>query len=1058
MDKKEALTRFVKENLAVLSSEKASLNLVKKLRKKFYEKHSKEKYELSSGAMFRVEEIAEEIAKLIVVQKNPTFDQFTEMIRQVPFLKEKIPRSKLEVIHSEYSKRVDSVLTPSDLSRINQDDFIKQIEKRFNEKAKEKAEEEISRQKEEIKKMKLELEQEKKEIEQFRSELDLLPESASLDILEEYVEKPKDELTLEPKRPWWEMLRLEGNPFPSTLGLGEIPTSKFSEIVVNTGFIKNYLDVITNKPEELLGKNILIIGEYGSGKTTLFDFLRYKAGNSRILPIKMTLSVIPAGESLINGMLHQIYDNVSETYKIRKEYDPRREKITGDLQLTISNLLRDLQNDGTEGFLILIDGLNKEEDLLDRVFQFLRYLQNIQELLSSRGVRAGFLVAGAERWKKDIIEIPSLSGTFYDVDTIPPITENEAIEAFRKRLKSYAEEGAEPPKVREGSLKRAFRVIKQRKGSVTFRSFLTDIRDRLLAYEFDEVGLEVDIQFETVDAVHAYFQRTLMSKNFSEINADLNRKTVLRRACKRVVLGLYKSGTRGVTETNPLFSLNKGAFYLLSKYAFISQVRASQEAPFKWYLSPEYRYAITEICENLKIDVVDVLTSTFEESLALREKESMTIYSSALTSINEKALTWIDSYPLVAKKLRFAFDTLTEISEMSQNVKEQLTVKHLKEPVLNLIDSINSILYGKEIAPEERWTYFKDSWACPENIAPIQRFTNWNRVIPDNETTIYGILQDHNQVVLDLLLLLSDLIVGEGIARLSNRKLSLSEFHDVHSTRMLFHNMNYKSAADKTKELAESAIRNTIYHALRAVWGDEYQKTIPKDIQKGLDGLTTRGEPRVQRGADVNFLYDVSRSEYPKILLDNVVYSAIFSDILNKYDKQKLDNFLTLTFSLGDRKAHEDRGTFFSSHAIEIRDSLQSLPWFLEVLHRVVYKFISECKFEYQISDTGIKAMFLEGTRQNFKPSLISINDKEAKKILRYFLDFLSIRNLTIDSLESICSKPSTEPEFQIVVLRIICDTSLINIKNEPISLPVIAITPKGEQRLNEISKSEESQ
>lgn len=1058
MDKKEALARFVKENVGILNSEKATSDLVKKLRKKFYEKHGKERYELRSGTMFRLEEIAEEVSKLIVAQKKPTIEQFIEIAGQIPFLNEKIPHAKLELIFAENTKIRESVLTSSDLSKINQDEYLKEIERRFNERAKQRAEQELANQRDEIRKMRVELEQEKKEIERFRSELDLLPESASLELLEEYVESPAEENVLEQKLPWWEMLNLDGNPFPSTLGLGEIPTSKFSEIVVNTHFIKNYLDIITKKPEELLGKNILIIGEYGSGKTTLFDFLRYKAGNSRILPIKMTLSVIPAGESLINGMLHQIYDNISETYKIRKEYDPRREKITGDLQIRIATLLNELQNDGTEGFLILIDGLNKEEEFIDRVFQFLRYLQNIQELLSSRSVRVGFLVAGAERWKKDIIEIPSLSGTFYSVDEIPPITENEAIEAFRKRLSSFTKDGKAPPQVREGSLKQAFRVIKQRKGNVTFRSFLTDIRDRLLAYEFDDVGLQVDIQFETVDAVHLYFQKTQMAKNFSKINAELKSNEILRKACNRVVFNIYKSGSKGVIESNPLFKNNKGAFYLLRNYGFISQVRASQEAPFKWYLSQEYRYAITDICENLKIDVVDALSSTFEESLVLREKESMTIYSSALTALNEKILAWIDSYPFVAKKLGYAFDTLSEITMMSQNVKHQLTVKHIIEPIFNLIDAINSILNGKEIDPEKRWASFKNSWACPENISPIERFINWNRGFPEDETKIYGILQDHNQVVLDLLLLLSDLTIGEGITRLSNRRLSLYEFHQLHSIRLQFHNLNYKNAIDKSRELAESAIRNNMYHALRAVWGDQYQKAIPSDIQKSLDGLTSRGDPRIKRDPDINFLYDVSRSEYSKILLDHIVYSAIFSDILNKYDKQKLTNFLSLIFSLGDRKAHEDRTSYFSLHASEIRDAIQSLPWFLEVLHNVVFKFISECKFEYEIVNSGIEAKFLEGVAQNFKPRKIDIDDKEARKILIYYLEFLSARNITIDSLESVCSKPNTEPEAQIAILRIISETSLINIKSEPNSLPTMSITSKGEQRLIDITKKDEKQ
>lgn len=1073
MDKKEALSLFVKENASLLSSRKATSDLVKQLRKNFYEKIEREritnrnyrgKVKNKAPAIFTIGEIASDLAKLIVVQRKPTLSEFIEMTSAIPFFEGKISRSKLESIHAENSQVAsESVIKPSDLSKMNQDDYIKKIEKQYNDKAKERAEEELLAQRKEIDEMRLEIETqrtqmetERTQMEKFKSELDLLPESASLEVLEEYVDPISEDSGNEKKRDWWEMLELESNPFPSSLGLDEIEVSKYSEIVVSTSLISSYLDKMTNNPQDLLGKNILLIGEHGSGKTTIFDYLKFKAGNGRILPIKMTLSVIPSGESLINGMLHQIYDNISETYKIRKEYDPRREKVTGDLQITISNLLRDLQSDGTEGFLILIDGLNKEEEYLDRVFQFLRYLQNIQELLSNRSVRAGFLVAGAGKWKKDLAEIPSLSGTFYRVDEILPITENEAIEALLRRLKSFTLPDKETPKVKLGSLRQAYRVIKQRKGKVTFRSFLTDIREKLQDYEFDEVGLEVDIHIETVDAVHAYFQRTVMAKNFNEINSELGKNLTLRKACRKVIRRLYKSGTKGMLEQNDVFQSNKGAFYLLRKFGFISQVSITSDGIFKWYLSPEYRYAVTEVCEKLRIDVEGVIKATFEEEIALRERESYSIYSSTITSLSQFVNAWIDSYPLVARKLNETLSTVTKISNIPQNIVGSLDERQLKEPVANIVDSINYVLYGEEISSDERWEFFKKSWASTEYIAQAERFLKWSFDISVNETTIYGILQDHSQVISDLLILLSDLIVGEGIARLSKRRLSLKEFNDLHSIRMHYNNQNYKVSAEKSRELAESAIRNNIYHAMRAIWGSEHLRLLPKDLQASLDNIGTRGPKRLSRGPDINFLYDLSRSEYSKVLLHTPIYKAIFSDLLNDYDKGKLTDFLSLMFSLGDRKAHDDRASYFSQHASEIRDSIQKLPWFLEIMHEVAIKFVSKSNFEYDFNDAGISAAFLNGSVHGIQSSEITINEIEAKGLLRYYLEYLSNRDITIDSLESISSKPNTDPEFQIAVVRIISATSLIYIKSDPISLNVMSITLKGKKRLAELNNRED--
>jgi len=72
---------------------------------------------------------------------------------------------------------------------------------------------------------------------------------------------------------WWERLHLKDNPFERTRN----PLTGSMDYIVETPIFKKY-DLRTRNIDTLFGKVFVVYGPFGSGKTTLFEYLRNKLG------------------------------------------------------------------------------------------------------------------------------------------------------------------------------------------------------------------------------------------------------------------------------------------------------------------------------------------------------------------------------------------------------------------------------------------------------------------------------------------------------------------------------------------------------------------------------------------------------------------------------------------------------------------------------------------------------------------------------------------------------------------------------------------------------------
>ena len=1040
MDRREALNRYIKENIVKLTSENASKNVEKKIRKDFSEKHN-----LKSDSRFSGKDVAEEIAKYIVKTQSLSKTDFISQIQKIQFIGTELSVTQLDVIYDTYSKDNSLIISSEDLPKLSSEEYIRKIQEEFAEKAKNRVEKDNELVLLEIKKLRDELLKEREEIKKFTSELNELPEDLSIDEIEKKIEKPNQESIIDGSVSWWKKLGLAQNPFDTNTGLYGITKEKYEEVIVKTPLVKKYRDEIDSTPNSIVGKTIIISGDFGSGKTTFFQYLSNYAIARGISPINIILNPSPNVSSLTNFFLEQLYESLSDIFSEINKYDPRMQINSENYYKSCLELFRNLRTNAPRGFIVFIDGLHKSEIYLPQTLEFLQQIQNVSEYFSQKDIKIGFFIAGSLLWESELKHKPSLSGSYYRQESIPPLTEDLAVDAINRRINLYSGREESLMIIERKGLINAFNILKNRlnKG-ITFRDFLDHIRERLELNLFEEVGLSVKIHIETAEAVNATLLRTSLGETYKSILRDISYSPVLRTAFQKTVLNIFNN--KGVAESDYLFKNNKGVFYLLRKYDLIVQRRRPNESFFRWYLSDEFLRTILTTSENLKITPSRTLAAAFAEQSMMKNSESHLIYGSSLDRLNNLISTWQDSMPDIVPLLEKSRESINQITKDLFELG-QINTSNLQNSIMNVIKCLNIIVNSKQKAADHLGI-FANSWIAPENIDEINRFLLDTDKVKENASNLYVVHYINNKLTSQLLDLLSDLVKGESISRLKGRNLLVKEYETVNNLRNNFFSQGYSEVVDGVSTNLEKNIRNVVYPCMRALWGNEALKVFPSDISAKIKELPNRGHPRTKRPNDVNFFYDISRSEYSKVLFTKPIEKAIFTDILNETDLKKLRENLELAFSLADRTAHKDRESYFREHATEILDILKTFPWILEIFHSLTFKFFVECDIELYNKEEVLYARFLPYYYNALNQKTWSIQREIINDYMKDLLNSVASSDLTIENPVQFLGASKYDPEIALSIFRAAVKRGYLKCTGHEI-LPIrVTITDYGKELL----------
>jgi hypothetical protein len=1053
MNHNEALKIFIRNHLRQLTDRSANRQSIKILRQQFFERNK-----LPAASRFSNNEVAIELVKTMITnRKLKSRDEIESLVNEIPILHEEIHQSQLDILYESIRLGNESILTTEDLRKIQQEEYLVKISDSFQQKAVLDAQEKLEDERKELDRMKSMFEEEKKTFEAQKSALDSLPAEINADemITQETISDDSEPVV------WWKNLGLEGDPFINNKGLFGIPTEKYEDVVVQTPFVKSYLNRIRESPEDLLDKTIILLGGWGSGKTTIFQITGHIAGKSGFLPILVWITPVHNLDKYSSQLVSQITSTICSSYPLRIQLEQSRMNLGYDeIGHCINAMQIALRSSKTKGFLIFIDGLHKTSTYLRESLEFIQQIQNIQERIISNGIKCGIIVAGDLDWETET-EFkfnPTLSGSHFSVEKIPPLSEDAAVEAVIRRINSFLPAGAPRPTIEISRFRQAFRIQSTRLfRTPTFRDFLDHVKKRLTAGEFSEMGISISLHTEVVEFVRLEILKTSLADGYVELSRKEGHSESFRKVIRKILPMIYLNGKNGITESDLLFKYNIGAFFLLRKGGFITPHRSSSRLELAWFLSPELINFLENLRERNNMMPQDILSALFSDPIKTISKETESYYGDLKKILREMSATWRSGWPEISTILEITVKRLSKIEKTCEVTEKNSLIEVLENVKLSMKDLIRSILFAlgdtKAISNDNIEKFF-DCWCTPEDIDAYRSILELNKLPLDNISEYYGILHKHSQIISDLSSLLNDIIKGESIARLVGRTLTEDEISGIHDARTLFNSVRYFETVNRVAELLDKKIKDILFVALRCFKGEGYLSILPPDIgqdpsESGVPNLP-RGHRRTIRNKDANFLYDISRSEYSKIIFKKDIRRMCHIDSIDDSDIAQFKSSWEVLFSLADRTAHYDRPEYFRRHSTEIAYMLQWTPRLCEMLNNLLIFLLTSPEYKYE--RTGQNKITLRfGAATEYVTH--HIDQLEVEAIVKELLNFISLNEpVSFPPIERFVTAFNYSPEKVIGLLRAANGEGLltINQSNDPFYFS-ISLTSKGRDRLGKL-------
>lgn len=389
---------------------------------------------------------------------------------------------------------------------------------------------------------------------------------------EEYRKLPSildDEKLTEPEelpqrteeREWWEELNLKENPFPGSLdGFSQINKSLYKEIIIETQPIKWALSKLPKATSDLFHKGFLLGGEFGTGKTTFFDYMAPLFVMEHIEPIRVAISDNMSVSHYIQKFEKLICIEIT---KLAKKYQINDFGRICDFEES-RLVMYEIQQHGVKGYFIFIDDLHKNIES-SMVFKFLSNLQIIKNTFSRDNINVFFMVAGFPSWRDRILQDSALTGFFDASDELilPTVTPELAASAIKKRLQAYSINPEKELSVKPEFFKIIFKKVSSEIGekNIGFRPYIQEALNYFIAKKYDI--LNIDFTRLSDETIHE-IKKMLESNNSFKKHIDKLifgggiKKKEIRELTLKLLCEIYLR--QGVEEDETIFINNKFSF------------------------------------------------------------------------------------------------------------------------------------------------------------------------------------------------------------------------------------------------------------------------------------------------------------------------------------------------------------------------------------------------------------------------------------------------------------------------------------------------------------------
>lgn len=697
---------------------------------------------------------------------------------------------------------------------------------------------------------------------------------------------------------WWQRNGLIGDPFDRISGIEEID---ILSLIVKTGILQKYNNMLLTDPRNLLGKSIIIFGEFGSGRTTLFSYLKglfHKEG--------------------IKSFIIRLHGSFEDSSEIEQQFLVSLFfKLTGESKEDVSllEIIRELRDKKQKfnKYFVFIDELHKNQRILSSL-EFLKNLQGIIEELNEE-VSLGIMIAGRNEWKNEVINKPIYSGTFGSYDEIGEMSVEEACEMIDKRIRYFY---SKPEAYTSFSLisRDAIAKIYSTTEIKTPRAIL-----RAVSRLVEEVPASV--QVITSSEIHRYIGKNKLAGIRNHI---LSVSSVYNRLSKIETLGnkeiqenafniIYK------TYNEPLeMPLHTSSGYDPDLVIKMLKINLLQKKNFKIevvfdhiketskvggdssiVLDDAIRYVLDGITEKYQVSPEDYLSTIFlnkEIFTQLSDDDSKGIIK-RITGIKERlpqrletCKTWIDNSITAYKKV-----TTFEINGIPKEQENEFLIT-----CESAMDDILKVYYAirEDVNDTVQRAVFLEKILRDCDLEELNEFYQKIRISKESGT----IPLDVRDLIIDLFfrayhkvieVILGELDLGRFLA-LKSDFIPPTEMETLRDIRTkIFDQKNYIKARSLTQDLFKRKVADLLLFDLSVVYGyDWYEKCLPDSLAFKVKQKERIGEKNVLKEKEEVYkrLLQLDLSDIYDIIESKTLWDGFFGYVFGRqYNKIYLRRF-----------------------------------------------------------------------------------------------------------------------------------------------------------------------
>lgn len=791
---------------------------------------------------------------------------------------------------------------------------------------------------------------------------------------------------------WWKRLNLRGDPFPMEDGLGKIATELYEKIVFKTDLFQKYVYYTREEPSELF-KETIFFGQFGSGKTTLFDYMKKFLISEKIYPLYVQLYAQQDFQSILIRFHRSLWDAVRRLYENLsggKHLEPESNDFQENIVIGLTRIRTEFF---AQGFIVFIDNLHKHQQFFQSAMDFLNYLQIFKEQLNQAlpNIRIAFYIAGSLEWESTIVSEPRYSGSYSRKETITPVTEQAAFEMLNKRLEAFSNNPDN--RIVGGGItldfvRKIYRALENNKDQLTFRSFI-----RSVLTEFEKGSFDI-LQANPVFISNELKQRIIefldswddLRPRFAVL-LDSNIPLDQRRKCLEVLVTCYVQ--RGISEKDNYFLQNGYSFKQLLRARLIDKIRLREDSSTEegiqqgwgWTIYKPLNEANKQILKNYNLSLEDYLLPIYAPLAPKRQTPKH--FHQDIAEIDELLKRLSGDLALLLKDAR---ETHHKVVEIREQFDTSVTPDEVVALCVSSLCHVTNAILAYNQSPtrvknqSDLRDFWSDYWFSPGETLEFLNLTEDNTVYEERVWFICNLYLDaFSKSFTHLKEEINDssyLLIP--IADLTNEEID--QFHEI---RKLWHSRAYGQAVEKVSKLNEVKIRLFLYNLYRLQYGDQLQTRIlhvdkttreyilanlQKDRNKNLSPSINEFD-EVNRGNYKNFLVGINGQSEGKYNWKNV-----FQYIFAPWTETRLADFLS---------SFADFNLTVSHLKTEILKAGQQATIFAYIINSI--EFIQKINHAYiKIFEDSIYVIDTQSSpRFSHYVSLVTNSDKEQLQPIR---------------------------------------------------------------------------